>query len=251
MALDPGPIKVPKASDVVANVIRDQFVNGRFRPGDTLPSESDLAVQYGVSRPVVREALRILEGESLIEMRRGSRGGARFTLPDSSTLSGQVSVLLQLQGATISDLFQARLVIEPAVVRQLADACEDSAIEQLKDRNRQARRVIDSGDRYPVDSSDFHDQLIEMTGNLTLKLFSQLIHRIVETHNRATYALLPAHGRDDALVAAEYHERLVDLIVEGDADGAEALWREHLSRTAEMTYERLGNLSVTQVMESD
>ena len=73
----PRRIRVPKTSEIVANHIRGQIVRGELREGDSLPPEGQLMTSFGISRPTLREAFRILEAESLISVVRGSRSGAR------------------------------------------------------------------------------------------------------------------------------------------------------------------------------
>ena len=71
------PVHIPKAAVVVARRIRRGIMHGEFQPGQALPNETELMALYEVSRPVVREALRILESEALIKVKRGVGGGAR------------------------------------------------------------------------------------------------------------------------------------------------------------------------------
>ena len=70
-------IRVPKTAELVADRLRRQIIRGELREGDSLPPEADLMAAYGISRPTLREAFRVLESEGLIDVHRGSRGGAR------------------------------------------------------------------------------------------------------------------------------------------------------------------------------
>ena len=107
-------VRAPKTAELIATLYRRQIVRGELRPGDTLPSEQQLMGQFGVSRPTLREAFRILEAEDLISVKRGSRGGARVTQPSLSVAARYVGLLLQVQGTTIADVYEARMVLEPA-----------------------------------------------------------------------------------------------------------------------------------------
>ena len=113
-------VRAPKTGELIATHLRRQIVRGELRTGETLPAESQLMEQYGVSRPTLREAFRILEAETLISVRRGSRGGARVIVPDVSVAARYVGLLLQTQGATINDVYEARMVSEPVCARMLA-----------------------------------------------------------------------------------------------------------------------------------
>lgn len=75
------PVQMPKAAEVVAADVRRRIVRGELRADDALPPETELMSQFGISRPTLREALRILEAEGLVAIRRGARGGARVQAP--------------------------------------------------------------------------------------------------------------------------------------------------------------------------
>src|SRR5258706_4139651 len=76
------PFRVPKTAELVARDLRSKIVRGELKDGDTLPSEGELVTRYSVSRPTLREALRILESEALLTVTRGSRGGPRVHLTE-------------------------------------------------------------------------------------------------------------------------------------------------------------------------
>src|SRR3984957_8614630 len=124
-------VRAPKTGELIATHLRRQIVRGELRTGETLPAESQLMEQYGVSRPTLREAFRILEAETLISVRRGSRGGARGVAPDASVAARYVGLLLQMRGATINDVDEARMIPEPPCARLLALNRTDEDIEKL------------------------------------------------------------------------------------------------------------------------
>ena len=105
-------VRAPKTAELIASLYRRQIVRGELNPGDTLPSEQHLMTQFGVSRPTLREAFRILEAEDLISVKRGSRGGARVTQPSLAVAARYVGLLLQVQDTTIADVYEARMVLE-------------------------------------------------------------------------------------------------------------------------------------------
>jgi len=102
--LEGEPVRIPKVSVVVAGQLRRSIIRGEFRPGDPLPNETELMELYDVSRPVVREALRIIESESLISVKRGAKGGARVQRPDIVVAARHTALLLQIDGATVDVL---------------------------------------------------------------------------------------------------------------------------------------------------
>ena len=127
------PIRVPKAAELVAAHLRRQIVRGELCEGDALAPEAELMRQFGVSRPTLREAVRILESESLISVTRGARGGARVHMPDVSVATRYSGLLLQTSGTTLADVHLTRSVIEPAAARLLAEEHSEETIALLRD----------------------------------------------------------------------------------------------------------------------
>ena len=90
------------------------LARGELTDGEWLPTEPELMTQFGVSRPTLREAFRLLEADSLVTIRRGPPGGARVTVPGPEASAAQFGMLLTLTGTTLTDVYEARAVIEPA-----------------------------------------------------------------------------------------------------------------------------------------
>lgn len=83
-----GSVRIPKTAELVADRLRTEIVRGQLKEGDTLPPETTLMEEFGVSRPTLREAYRLLEAESLIQLKRGARGGASYPSPTSPSRRG-------------------------------------------------------------------------------------------------------------------------------------------------------------------
>src|ERR1700734_1259041 len=113
-------VRVPKAGELVAAQLRRQIVTGELREGDALPPENALMAQFGISRPTLREAFRILESEHIIVIKRGARGGAHVLVPDAGAAGRYAGALLQYRGTTLADLYEARTHLESASVDMLA-----------------------------------------------------------------------------------------------------------------------------------
>ena len=246
-AIEPSPVRIPKAAVVIAASLRRRIVRGELQPGDPLPNETELMELYDVSRPVVREALRILESETLISVKRGAGGGARVRRPDVSVAARHAALLLQLEGTTLADLFEARATLEPDAVRRLAEQRAPEAIAILRQRHEEELQLIEDVPAYAVHAARFHEQLIELAGNKTLAVLGRLLLEIVESHNRATMertkdAVEVARG------ASEFHGQLIDLIEAGETDAAVAHWRRHLDEAAEVALERLGPATIVDLL---
>lgn len=224
-------IRVPKMAELIAGHLRRQIVRGSVSEGDALPSEAELMTQFEVSRPTLREAFRILESESLITVRRGAHGGARVQLPDPEVAARHAAVILEYRGTTLEDLYEARIVIEPPCVALLAELRSDVAIKWLRAALAEHDAVADDPLRSVRTHVAFHSLLIELTGNQSLTLLMGMVAHIIDMANSAQVeatAGSAVHDRVSRKGLAAHH-RVVDLIEARDADGAEQLWRKHLT----------------------
>src|ERR1700759_310701 len=99
------PGRAPKAAERVAAHLRRRIIRGELVEGAALPSESDLIEEFGVSRPTMREAILLLEAESLVVIRRGVHGGARVRAPQRAVAARYAGRILQHQGTRIRDVY--------------------------------------------------------------------------------------------------------------------------------------------------
>lgn len=224
-------IKVPKAGELVANLLRRRIIKGDIKPGDPLPSENELMAIFNVSRPTLREALRILDSESLITVVRGARGGARANLPDVDVTARYATIYLQAHGTTFHDLHKAREIIEPPIAGALAANPDAAAVAELQAFVDAQEAAIDDVHAFAEAQASFHERLVEMHGNQTLNLLVHIVHDLV----RKYYVLLfTPTGQDEEQrlrsirKSVRAQRKLVELIAAGDAHGAEDFWREHL-----------------------
>ncbi|MGB9304723.1 MAG: GntR family transcriptional regulator, partial [Mycobacterium sp.] len=124
-------VRSPKTAELVAGTLRRMIVDGRLANGDFLPHEKDLMEHFQISRPTLREAVRVLESDRLVEVRRGSRTGARVRVPGPEILARPACLLLELSGATLADVMTARMAIEPPAAKILAEEGSGEAHQEL------------------------------------------------------------------------------------------------------------------------
>jgi DNA-binding FadR family transcriptional regulator len=233
--LAPRRVRVPKAAELIADAIRAQIARGEIRPGSPLPNETELLGHFQVARPTVREALRILEAERLIEVVRGARGGARVRQPDIRAASGACALLLQLQGATIADVYEVRRMLEPSAARLAAERAPRQAARALEAVIEEEERVVDRSQSLGAHAMRFQETLVDLSGNPALVLLVRLLHDLV---SRQAVSRQPMVDVDDAgrarlrrrLIAAQ--REVTKAIGEGRGDDAEQLWRRYLSDLA-------------------
>lgn len=126
-------LTVPKASDVLAGEVRERILSGEFTEGTALPPERQLVEQTGLSRATVREALRILEVERLLEIRPGRGGGAFVHRPGRESLANTVRLVIRGQRIRLEDLHETREAIEPACAALAARRRTDADLAELDD----------------------------------------------------------------------------------------------------------------------
>ncbi|MDL9938067.1 FCD domain-containing protein [Gordonia sp. ABSL1-1] len=244
LAVD-GGVRTPKAAEQIAGRLRGQIVRGEVVPGSMLKSEKELLADFGVSRPTLREAFRILESEGLIVVVTGARGGARVQMPDLASSSRQIGYYLQIKQTTMADLLEARTEFEPTCARLLAQRHTLAALAQLEECLAAMRVIAAAGFGSPsafVDWVDltrnFHELIAENCGNNTLAVQARALGEILRAHYRISLRsanFRPSSPDTGAEVIADY-AALLELVRARDGAGAQRHWREHLLRAAELTF---------------
>jgi DNA-binding FadR family transcriptional regulator len=222
-------VKIPKASELVAATLRRQVVTGERKPGELLPNEAVLMQDFGVSRPTLREAFRILESEAIITVLRGARGGGRVLEPDGAVAARYMGILLQYQGVPLSDVYRARTEIEVSAVGMLGGARRKPAVRKLEVLADEAEGLLGDDDAFADHDLRIHIAIVEATGSTTLAALSKMLFQIIEAHNALFIASHP-RGFSSAVnkQAQRGYVRLVKLLADGDLEGAQRKWRRHL-----------------------
>jgi DNA-binding FadR family transcriptional regulator len=226
-------VRVPKMAELVASDLRRRILRGELVESDALPSEGALMERFGVSRPTLREAFRVLESESLISVRRGAHGGARVHLPNADVAARYAALVLEHRGVTMQDVYMARGVIEPGCVAMLAEKGSAADLRRLRAAIERSRAVSDDPVSQMREQTAFHALIVDIAGNQTLSVLSGMLRHIIDVAHLAhveSDAGTPA-GQQALTEGFAAHERIVDLIEARDVEKAEHLWRKHLLAT--------------------
>jgi DNA-binding FadR family transcriptional regulator len=221
-------------AEAVAEVLRGEIASGAFPVGMRLPAESELMLRFDVSRPSFREALRILESERLITVNRGPKGGAVVLIPDLEPIARSIGIRLQLQGASILDIFQARALVEPALVRSIAESPATAPLAELASCAAAQRFSLGDIAAYKREELRFRALLIEHGDNITLANLAALLSSVLET-KLLSLPQVPATSATikEIRQGVRAKEKLITLIETGKAQEAEAAWHAYLNRYAE------------------
>ena len=225
-----------KAAEVIADHLRRDIAVGALRDGDTLPSEGELIAHFGVSRPTLRSALRMLESESLLTISRGAQGGPQVRHPDADVTARSVAMLLQLRGTPLSDFFAVRAVIEPAAAALLAQHRPPEGLAALREQiaAEEAAAEADDRDGFVDAAIGFYRAVTEHCGSDLFAVFGSVLQTLlVQATNMLRELVSDVSSRIPTGDIIAAHAELVRLIVEGDSAGAEAHWRRHIGDLAD------------------
>ncbi len=222
-------VRVPKAAEIVASTLRMQIVTGELSADDSLPPEVVLMEQFGVSRPTLREAFRILESESLIDVRRGARGGARIRVPDIGVASRHVGYVMQHRGTALSDVYAARTILEKPLGEAVAEQADEGALLRLDESLELAKNHLDDPVAYAEHDIQFHLLVAELAGNQTMRTMVDLLYGVVAQARRRYSQSKPLEEVSiDHRQVHKTHRYFVDDIRKGDREKARLLWDKHL-----------------------
>jgi DNA-binding FadR family transcriptional regulator len=220
----------------VADELRRQIIAGLLPAGHRLPSEPELSQAFGVSRGTVREALRVLASQHLIETLRGVHGGSFVAAPDPARIvediGGALGVLVMTPRLGLDDLLEARLLLEPAAARLAAERADAQTVEAVR-----AAAVAPRDPRDPsgfVPHLDFHTTILMATGNLMFTMMGQPVSDVLRTRMERAGVERSEWDRVD-----ERHLEIAEHIARGDGDAAEQAMREHLTALRPL-YQRTG-----------
>jgi DNA-binding FadR family transcriptional regulator len=229
-----------KLSHAVVEMFRAKIAGGELKPGDTLLPEAELLQQLRVSRPTLRQALRVLESESLIQLGRGARSGATILHPSIETAAQYGALYLATQGATLGEIHQVRTLLEPPLAALIARQSNKVVVQSLQDCVRVQQESLQRGDYVAAATAvnEFHGRLERLSENRALGLLAGMLNDIAVN----VYPQIPvasSNAKDRKLIwkrsekSTEAHEHLVKLIAAGKAEAAEKFWRSYMLDTAE------------------
>ena len=164
------------ASEQIALEIRRYLERQGLQPGDRIGTEQQLATEFGVSRPTLREALRLLAGSHLIRVTRGRSGGifVAHTPGDgmSRNLSESIAMMLATESVSVLDLLEARMFIEVPLARMAAENATAETDERLAEAIADAERSAPGEPDFNDADARFHRTLAEAVGNELLLAFT-------------------------------------------------------------------------------
>jgi GntR family transcriptional regulator, transcriptional repressor for pyruvate dehydrogenase complex len=215
------------ATEQVADNIRAHIHAAHLRPGDRVGREEDLARRFGVSRPTLREALRLLSSTHLIRATKGPGGGIFVAATAEEGLAHSVSAgvasMLAAESVDLDALLETRMLVEIPLAGLAAQRATDQDVARLRDLVEQAEAAGDDGDRVAELDRELHRALTAAAGNVLAEAIMGWVVDVL--HPSLDERLRPAIV-EAALV--EQHREVVRAVERGDPTAAERAMREHL-----------------------
>src|SRR5574341_883957 len=218
------PVRTSRASEDIVQQIKAQIFAGQIVPGHRLLTEMELTEQFRVSRTTVRDALRVLESQGLIDIKVGAGGGAFVAAPSTQPVSDSLTNMLRMHKSSIKELVEARLVVETSIVALAARRATAADLRAMEQAIAAARAGLVANDPYFMPHSvAFHIALAEAAKNevllSTVNSFRSLFYETLEK-------LFPAP--DMAQRAIEDHQKILDAVKVRDAERPQQIMRVHL-----------------------
>ena len=222
------PMQVPKASDVLAEDLRERILRNEFPEGTALPPERELVTQTGMSRTTVREALRILEVQGLVHIKTGRAGGAFVQKPGEESIASSVSLLIRGRRIRLAALHETREAIEPACAQLAALHRTDEDIAALDQANED---IAADGSL-----ADFLQANVDWHVAVAVASHNELLTGFMLALSRAIYTSTDTQGFVDAQVrktTVQAHKSITAAIKSGDAGAAVRRMERHVHAYAE------------------
>jgi DNA-binding FadR family transcriptional regulator len=230
--MEPSPFKPLKSKRVfeeISGQIRDLIYSGVFRPGEKLPSERELSIQFHVGRTALREALRVLESEGLIFIKQGSNGGSFISEPKVHQATKSAVDLFHLGDLSLQNITEARIPLELAVLEFAVDRLTEVDLDHLEKMNISTDEYLKKGNTPVSDITNFHVYLAKATKN---PVFEMLVGSIV---NLVFKILGKIENREEQNATLErhlfQHKQVLESLKERDLKKAKEAMKKHILST--------------------
>jgi GntR family transcriptional repressor for pyruvate dehydrogenase complex len=213
--------KSSTAERIVENLIT-LIKEQRLQVGDKIPPERQLCEMMGVSRPILREALRALQVMNIIDIRQGA--GAYISSLEPEDVVEHLDIVFHLDSTLYSDLYEARRIIEAGIIRAAAVRIRDEELDAIQENISQARNYIDDEPAFYQKDLELHDLIMKASGNRVIPIFMQSINKLSLLLRRKSNALpnIRKHTIRD-------HELILKALKDRNTQEAAAAMEQHIT----------------------
>jgi GntR family transcriptional repressor for pyruvate dehydrogenase complex len=230
-------VRQPRIAEMVAAILRGRILDGTLADGDLLARQEDLLDEFSVSKPSLREALRILEAEGLITVQRGNIGGSVVHLPKATNVAYTLSLFLQSNNVPLADVGAALRHLEPVCAALCAERTDRKrvVVPTLRQVQQESVDAVDDELAFTLNARRFHEQLVLGCGNETMIVVAGALESVWAAHVKAWARRATESGAFPApaqrKLGLKAHERIITLIEQGDVSGVSLVVRRHLAES--------------------
>ena len=223
-----GTLERRSISEQVANRILSMIKSGNLRPADRLPTEAQMGIAFGISRPPLREALKALTLMGVLE----SRQGGRYTVTDlsPSRLVAPFNVMLSTGDYDVGEHFEARTVVDLELVRLCTERATPEERQRIYQHAIDGKAFYEDAVAFRLLDIEFHQSLNDAAGNRLLTALAQSLYDIGLDVRRIASAM---PGNIEKSVGQ--HIEVAEAVMEKDAAAAMAAYRRHLEHVRDTT----------------
>lgn len=237
-----GSLRWRRLAEMIADQIRDRILSGELEEGELLPKESELREQYPVNVQSLREAMRILEAEGLVKVRRGNRGGAVVHKPTPGNVAYSLSMVLAMSGTRIGEVGDALNEVEPLCAALCAERSDRNSevVPILRTLHEESIACVEDLAATTAKSREFHEAVVSLCGSQPLIVMVGALEALWSSHvtgwatSRANPRAIPLTERHAAL---DVHGQILQCIEDGDSAAARELTVKHLREVQTYPYD--------------
>jgi DNA-binding FadR family transcriptional regulator len=229
------PVSMSKTQQV-ARMLLNLIIESDLKPGSSFGTEADLLERMNVSRPTLREGVRILESQGVLSLRPGPRGGIIVAKPNVDVIAHAMSVYMRLNNVPFVEILKARLAIEPALVRGTALHASDADLEAMAETIR-VMEASDCSDQAIYDENrKFHTVIARASANPVLEVFWGTISILASGE-----ADQIRYSKKNRAHIIEAHKQILEACRRRDPDAAELAMSNHLGELGNLLRARYGD----------
>ena len=219
------PVKSGKVSELIAHQIKRAIFDGRMNPGDQLPPERELVQRFQASRISVREALKSLETAGLLMIKPGS--GVFVAEANFKPLSDSLSSILRIQKASINDLTEARIIVEPSIAKLASERISREDLTKLEKNIHETLSIVKTDLPSPAQNIEFHSLIAEATHNPVIALTMKTLFDVVKEMTLEMKDNLPKRIEVSSH-AVDFHKKILNALREKNSERVYKLMLKHV-----------------------
>jgi DNA-binding FadR family transcriptional regulator len=214
-------VKPTNLYETIAEKLEDMILSDSTQIEQKLPSEQSLAASFGVSRPVIREALMLLKARGLVVQRNGE--GSFISNPNPQELTNTINRMVQMNNINTASVFEIRVTLEIMACRLAAERATQIELNELELINDEMEQCKDDMKKRVELDIQFHTKLAELSGNPLLGIFVKSMTSLLEI--MLIQALELSGTNEDGI---SYHRKIIEALRTGDPEKAGDTVRGHL-----------------------